>query len=202
MKVLIEKENFKVELLEIAGIASCVQSLELSRNRDRRSETDFAFLEKDEDNGETFIPTLYTQSVSKINRKDWELMYTLVKKGDEHAKPLRGVTAWLKITAPVYWWCEMETYRHGHERLMSESTMFQEGRKLKGDELRAAKARIPMGRTLTKIDMFSYQCLRRIYNQRKTHRLLEWQWFCKCLNELPLYQLILNDLPLNQLITE
>lgn len=190
MKILIDKENFKVELIEVAGIAACVQSLSLSRNRSERSETSFACVEKDEGNGDSFIPTLYTQTVNKINRQDWELMYTLVKKGDEHAKPLRGVTAWLKITAPVYWWCEMETYRHGHERLMSESTMFQEGRKLKGEELRKAKARIPMGRMLTKVDMFSYQCLRHIHLQRANHRLLEWQWFCESMKALPLHELI------------
>ena len=55
--------------------------------------------------------------------KDIALLQTLIKNGDEHAKVMRGVVVWAKITAPVYMWAEIETYRAGHERLCSESTM-------------------------------------------------------------------------------
>lgn len=57
---------------------------------------------------------------------------------------------------------------------------------LKGEELQQAKASIPMGRELTKVDFFSYQCLRHIYRQRRNHRLPEWREFCTWIDALPL----------------
>ena len=53
----------------------------------------------------------------------------------------------------------------------------------RGDE--HAKAEIPMGKQLTKIDFFSYQCLRNIYKQRRNHRLKEWHQFCNWIETLP-----------------
>ena len=57
---------------------------------------------------------------------------------------------------------------------------------LSGEELEKAKSSITMGKELTKIDMFSYQTLRRIYQQRKDHRLKEWHDFCNWIEGLPL----------------
>lgn len=121
-----------------------------------------------------------------VDNKDLTLMQTLVKRGDEHAKVVRGIVVWAKITAPVYWWCEEETYRAGHERLASESTMHIDVRGLSGEELQRAKAQIPMGKELTKVDMFSYQCLRNIVRQRHDHRLAEWHQFIDWIKTLPL----------------
>ena len=118
--------------------------------------------------------------------KDIELLQRLIKNGDEHAKVMRGVVAWAKITAPVFWWCEAECYRAGHERLCSESTMHTDCRGLQGEELQKAKSEIPMGRELTKIDMFSYQALRNICRQRANHRLPEWHQFIEWVHTLPL----------------
>ena len=42
-----------------------------------------------------------------------------------------------------------------------------------------------MGKELKKIDMFSYQTLRRIYIQRKNHRLPEWHQFVDWVRTLP-----------------
>ena len=119
------------------------------------------------------------------NEQDLQLMTTLVKRGDEHAKVVRGINVWAKITAPVYWWAEEETYRAGHERLASESTMHIDCKGLSGKELQEAKAAIPMGKELTKVDMFSYQTLRRIVAQRHNHRLPEWHTFVDWVRTLP-----------------
>ena len=129
---------------------------------------------------------MYGCSVVQIEDKDLTLMQTLVKRGDEHAKVVRGINVWAKITAPVYWWCEEETYRMGHERLASESTMHIDVRGLSGEELQRAKAAIPMGKELTKVDMFSYQALRNIAKQRWNHRLPEWHVFVDWIRTLPL----------------
>ena len=121
-----------------------------------------------------------------VDFKDLTLMQTLVKRGDEHAKVVRGIMVWAKITAPVFFWIEAETYRAGHERLASESTMHIDCKGLSGKELQEAKAAIPMGKELTKVDMFSYQCLRNIVRQRHDHRLPEWHQFIDWIKTLPL----------------
>ena len=189
----------KIETIEIAGIAGALTALRLPFGKDVRSRiehfcdtyldiTDMD-VEKAEDTYEVTM-TGHTRFTSNthiaIEPKDLSLMTTLVKRGDEHAKVVRGIIVWAKITAPVYWWAEEETYRAGHERLASESTMHIDCRGLAGSELQEAKSAIPMGKELTKVDMFSYQALRRIVAQRHNHRLPEWHEFVDWVRTLPL----------------
>ena len=189
----------KVETIEIAGLAGALTALRLPFGKEVRSkienycETHLDFtdmdMEKTEDAYEVTMKGLlkFTSNTSiAIDKKDLTLLQTLVKRGDEHAKVVRGINVWAKITAPVYWWCEEETYRAGHERLASESTMHIDCRGLTGQELQEAKAAIPMGKELTKVDMFSYQTLRRIVVQRHNHRLPEWHQFIAWIKTLPL----------------
>ena len=200
----------KIETIEIAGLAGALTALRLPFGKEVRSHID-TFHQYDKSgvnkfefgNGYISIgaidrledmktitypgrPTMYGCSVVQIEDKDLTLMQTLVKRGDEHAKVVRGIMVWAKITAPVYWWAEAETYRAGHERLASESTMHIDCRGLSGKELQEAKAAIPMGKELTKVDMFSYQTLRRIVAQRHDHRLPEWHTFIDWVKTLPL----------------
>ena len=189
----------KIETIEIAGLAGALTALRLPFGKELRSkienycETHLDFtdmdVEKTEDTYEVTMKGLlkFTSNTSiAINKKDLTLMQTLVKRGDEHAKVVRGIMVWAKITAPVYWWCEEETYRMGHERLASESTMHIDCRGLAGSELQEAKSAIPMGKELTKVDMFSYQALRKMVAQRHNHRLPEWHEFIDWIKTLPL----------------
>ena len=189
----------KIETIEIAGLAGALTALRLPFGKKLRSkienycETRLDFtdmdVEKTEDTYEVTMKGLlkFTSNTSiAINKKDLTLMQTLVKRGDEHAKVVRGIMVWARITAPVYWWCEEETYRMGHERLASESTMHIDCRGLSGSELQEAKSAIPMGKELTKVDMFSYQALRKIVAQRHNHRLPEWHEFVDWVRTLPL----------------
>lgn len=200
----------KIETIEIAGLAGALTALRLPFGKEIRSHIDtFHKYDKSGVNefefGNGYIsigaierledmktitypgrPTMYGCSVVQIEDKDLTLMQTLVKRGDEHAKVVRGINVWAKITAPVYFWAEAETYRAGHERLASESTMHIDVRGLSGEELQRAKAAIPMGKELTKVDMFSYQTLRRIVAQRHNHRLPEWHQFIDWIKTLPL----------------
>ena len=159
----------KIETLEIAGFRSAFKALRLSYGKEERSDA-----------------RIEGGMVVGVDPRDLELRQRLVRAGDEHSKVLRGVVVWARVTAPVYWWCEEETYRAGHERLMSESTMHIDCRGLSGAELQKAKSEIPMGKELTKVGYFSYQCLRRIWLQRKNHRLPEWHGFCKWIESLPM----------------
>ena len=194
----IYSKTMKIETIEIAGLAGALTALRLPFGKDVRSRikhfcdtyldiTDID-VEKAEDTYEVTM-TGHTRFTSNthiaIEPKDLSLMTTLVKRGDEHAKVVRGIIVWAKITAPVYWWAEEETYRAGHERLASESTMHIDCKGLSGKELQEAKAAIPMGKELTKVDMFSYQTLRRIVAQRHNHRLPEWHTFVDWVRTLP-----------------
>ena len=188
----------KIETIEIAGIAGALTALRLPFGKEVRSriehfcDTSLDFTDMDVEKAEdtykvtmTGHPRFTSNTHIAIEPKDLSLMTTLVKRGDEHAKVVRGINVWAKITAPVYWWAEEETYRAGHERLASESTMHIDCRGLSGKELQEAKAAIPMGKELTKVDMFSYQTLRRIVAQRHNHRLPEWHTFIDWVRTLP-----------------
>ena len=194
----IYSKTMKIETIEIAGLAGALTALRLPFGKDVRSRiehfcdtyldiTDMD-VEKAEDTYKVTMtghPRFTSNTHIAIEPKDLSLMTTLVKRGDEHAKVVRGINVWAKITAPVYWWAEEETYRAGHERLASESTMHIDCKGLSGKELQEAKAAIPMGKELTKVDMFSYQTLRRIVAQRHNHRLPEWHTFVDWVRTLP-----------------
>ena len=195
----IYSKTMKIETIEIAGFAGALTALRLPFGKEVRSriehfcDTSLDFTDMDVEKAEdtykvtmTGHPRFTSNTHIAIEPKDISLMTTLVKRGDEHAKVVRGINVWAKITAPVYWWAEEETYRAGHERLASESTMHIDCKGLSGKELQEAKAAIPMGKELTKVDMFSYQTLRRIVAQRHNHRLPEWHTFIDWVRTLPL----------------
>lgn len=178
----VERKDFSIESLEIAGVRSALEALRLPFGKECRSEAVNEYVGWV---NEPEIINFNSSSHINIHPKDMLLLSTLVKRGDEHAKVVRGIIAYAKITAPVYWWSEMETYRAGHERLSSESTMHIDARGLTGNKLVEVKKNIPMGKMLTKVDFFSYQCLRNIVKQRHNHRLPEWHLFVDWVKALP-----------------
>ena len=177
-------EEFKVKTIEVAGLAGALQALRLPFGKECRSAVNtfdetFSFPEMENYTGIRFVSTVL------IHNKDKELIKTLVKRGDEHAKVLRGVVVWCEINAPRYWWVEMDTYRVGAERLSSESTMHIEGKGMPEEELVKMKEELQEGHMQKRVWMFSYQTLRRIYFQRKDHRLPQWRTFCEWIKTLP-----------------
>ena len=60
--------------------------------------------------------------IGKVGKADKELSMKLAHAGSEHCKHLRMVMVWADITAPFYWWKQMDTYRIGIEKV-SCSTM-------------------------------------------------------------------------------
>ena len=168
----------KINTIEIAGLGSVLQALRLPFGKECRSHGSFHI--------ETFEKDLFiTHAHSVINEKDMHLLSTLVKRGDEHAKCIRGLIVYAEIEAPIWFYRELETYRAGRERLSSESTMHIDCKGLSGDELEKAKDEIPSGKVQKTIDMYSYQTLRRIYLQRRNHRLPMWHDFCRWIEGLP-----------------
>lgn len=170
----------EIKTIEIAGMVAVMKALRLPYGKEARSDVSFmsAYYKEDAE--------FKSRSDCFLNSQDITLLSTLIKRGDQHAKAVRGLVVYAEIVAPVYFWCEMETYRIGHERLSSESTMHIDCKGLSGEELVKAKKEIPMGKILRKVDMFSYQCLRNIVRLRHDHRLPEWHEFVKWVATIPL----------------
>ena len=51
-----------------------------------------------------------------VGLNDLELMQKLVSAGSDHSKFMRMITVTCDITAPLYWWAEMDTYKVGTVR--------------------------------------------------------------------------------------
>lgn len=180
MKEFDSVHDFKVVTLEFGGLAGALNALRLPFGKERRSIAEYCWSIPEDDS-----LVLSYQTGIALHAKDKELMSTLVKRGDEHAKILRGVCVWAEINAPRYWWIEMSTYRVGVECLSSESTMHVEGKGLDTESLVEMKENLREGHMQKRVVMFSYQALRRIYFQRRNHRLPQWKTFCEWIETLP-----------------
>ena len=181
-------EEFSVETLEVGGLVGVLNALRLPFGKELRSKVFYQFCpQKTKLSDGTIIDNKFFAYMYRIipDSRDINLLSTLVKRGDEHAKVLRGVMVWCEINAPRYWWVEMDTYRVGAERLSSESTMHIEGKGMPEEELVKMKEELPEGHMQKRVWMFSYQTLRRIYFQRKDHRLPQWRIFCDWIKTLP-----------------
>lgn len=151
-----------------------------------------------------------------IGPKDKELAMKQVTAGSSHRKSIRLLDAWFKITAPLYWWKQMDTYRSGVDKV-SESTMhclmkdpikeshfewqlanypkkkelLEELEKLrKAGDFKTLNALLPQSYLQTRVLKCSYEALHKIYEERKTHKLKEWQILCQELEKLPFSYLI------------
>ena len=171
-------EEFSVKTIEFAGLGAALKALRLPFGKECRSKG--ALIHEERDNG-----SLTYGYACLPDENDIRLLQTLIKRGDEHAKVLRGVMVWCEINAPRYFGVEMDTYRVGCERLSSNSTMHQQGRGLSEDDLIEMKENLTEGTMQRRVWMFSYQTLRRIYFQRKDHRLPQWRMFCEWIKTLP-----------------
>ena len=169
-----------VKTIEVAGFLSAVEALRLPFGKECRSQTNY-----DDSWVEDVVPNFQSDVRVFFDERDLALMSTLIKRGDEHAKVLRGIIAYAEINAPRFWWVEMDTYRIGSERLSSESTMHIQGRGMSTEELVKMKSELTEGTMQKRVQYFSYQAVRRIYQQRRNHRLPHWHIFCDWIKTLP-----------------
>ena len=176
-----------IKLIELAGFVSALQALRLPYGLECRSKTQFEFNTRVE--GKTSESSRCAEFGSgawvRVDDKDEDLLKSLIRRGDEHAKVIRGIVAYVEINAPRMWWTEFVTYRIGCETLASESTMHMQGKGLNEEELVKMKNELPEGTMQKRIVMLSYQTLRRIYKQRSKHRLPHWREFCAWIETLP-----------------
>lgn len=179
----------EIRTIEIAGLASVCEALRLPFGKECRSNASVCSSFVKEANH------LIVTSDVIVDERDLRLMNTLIKRGDEHAKAIRGLIAYAEINAPRYLWQELDSYKIGTERLSSESTMHIQGRGLSTEELVEMKNELKEGTMQKRVQFFSYQTLRRIYKQRQNHRLPHWHIFCDWIKSLPFAeQLIVVDI--------
>jgi len=121
----------------------------------------------------------------KAIHSDKELAKKLIRRGDSHAKCIRGITVWAKMSFQVGWMIELDTYRIGREVLSTSSSMHNELKELSGVDLIEQKQNDLPDKVYTQICTFSYQTLRRIWKERRKHKHLDWQLFCDWIETLP-----------------
>lgn len=166
--------NEYVKTLEISGFKSAFMAMRLPHKSNHLSDSDF--------------------EIGKIGSRDLELMIKLINAGDEHAKSMRGIVVWAELNLPRYIWAELDTYTIGVIPMSSESTMHCEAKRLKDEELVKFKENLKEGHMQIRIRAFSYQTLRRIYHQRKNHRLPIWKnVICKWIESLPYSKELIYD---------
>ena len=178
--------NIQIKTLEIAGFRSVLEALRLPYGKECRSKTSAEF---NVDRSGLIVSGNFCCAISP---KDLQLLSTLVKRGDEHSKCVRGLIVYAEINAPRYWWAEADTYRVGTDRLSSESTMHIQGKGLSTEELVKMKSELTEGTMQKRVQMFSYQTLRRIYFQRRNHRLPMWHDFCSWIESLPFANILIT----------
>ena len=174
-----------IKLIELAGFVSALQALRLPYGLECRSKTLFEFSTEGKTTESGRCLEFGSGDWTRVDDKDEDLLKSLIRRGDEHAKVIRGIVAYVEINAPRFFWQEASTYRIGCEVLASESTMHMQGKGLSEKELVEMKDRLPEGTMQKRIVMLSYQTLRRIYKQRRKHRLPHWREFCAWIETLP-----------------
>ena len=62
---------------------------------------------------EFYLENKASHKVFKLKEADHSLMQRLSNAGTEHRKYMRMMPVYVKITAPLYWWKEFDTYKVG-----------------------------------------------------------------------------------------
>lgn len=132
------------------------------------------------------IPSLTAMRLPKNGRthSDEALARKLVKAGGSHAKFSRGIIYYIRAEFQVGFMIELDTYRHGREVLSTSSSMHTELKSMSGIELAEQKQADLPDKVYTQIAMYSAQCLRKIYAERRSHRHPDWLRFCRFIETL------------------
>lgn len=143
--------------------------------------------------------------------KEYVRAYRLANNatGSGHNNFLAGILVSMNVTASVKWWEQFQ--RYNFKKIVSSMStmhrlrpMLEEGlcKYAKGTDMSVVEAfealkykegisdealamSCPMGLLLTARVTTNYLQLRTMYQQRKNHKLSEWQEFCKWIEQLP-----------------
>lgn len=118
---MIEIENIDISGWEAAirGMRNPLNSWDKSDSgccQGRSSFCDTCDLKPDDDYAPCYLATEMKGKEFVVGRNDLNLMKQLVAAGSDHSKFMRMVNVTVDITAPLYWWKEMDTYKVGTVR--------------------------------------------------------------------------------------
>lgn len=175
-----------------------------------------------------------------LGPNDVNLMKKLAKAGTDHRKFMRMMPVYVRITAPLYWWKEFDTYKVGtvanscstmhkiqekkftiedfsceHLNRIGTFTLWEtidslniarnlylEGGEYKGEYYKAKDKQVwwqmiqllPSSYNQTRNVMLNYEVLANFYHSRKNHKLDEWRYFCKWIEEKVPYSWLITEI--------
>ena len=185
-----------------------------------------------------------------LGPNDVNLMKNLAKAGTDHRKFMRMMPVYVRITAPLYWWKEFDTYKVGtvanscstmhkiaekeftledfsHEHLLNmanndagDALFLNDVNNIRvdGDDLLGLTVNIlnyyrgryiktkdkrywwqmiqllPSSYNQTRNVMLNYEVLANIYHSRNNHKLDEWRYLCKWIEEKVPYSWLITEI--------
>lgn len=96
----------KVEMINVSGFEAAIRGMRQPLNSHAKSDSYWTHIENPETMNEA--PFQYF-----VGENDLDLMRRLYWSGGEHRKYMRQIFVSMDITAPLYWWKEMDTYKIG-----------------------------------------------------------------------------------------
>lgn len=106
----------KIENAEIMGWEHAIRGMRNPKNSWVKSDSRFGCGNDNEyfcDNCSSSFHCTSLKKTYNIGPNDLDLMTRLRNAGTDHRKFMRMITAYLDITAPLYWWKEFDTYKVG-----------------------------------------------------------------------------------------
>ena len=98
----------KIENTYVHGLDTAITAMRNPLNSWDKSDSKAVFI--DEEYNEEFRPGVYR---FEIGEKDMKLCKALIKAGNSDRKFLRMIHVQADLTAPLYWWKEMDQYKVG-----------------------------------------------------------------------------------------
>ena len=97
----------KFENTEVLGWEHAIRGMRNPMNSWEKSDSEFSVCECEQ------WPHGIKKSLVKLGPNDLDLMKRLRNAGTDHRKFMRMIAVYVDITAPLYWWKEMDTYQVG-----------------------------------------------------------------------------------------
>nr|DAT40669.1 MAG TPA: hypothetical protein [Caudoviricetes sp.] len=106
----------KIENAEVVGWEHAIRGMRNPMNSWKKSDSEFITADGDHyditgNSGPWYGEDGWSENL--IGPEDRKLMVKLSRAGTDHRKFMRMITVYLDITAPLYWWKEMDTYKVG-----------------------------------------------------------------------------------------
>ena len=105
----------KIEHTQVMGWAPAIRGMRNPKNSWDKSDTCF-FDDSFTGWHDCCGMTNDISTMEQLGNNDYDLMMRLVKGGPVHAKFRRMIVVYTDITAPTYWWAELDTYKVGTVR--------------------------------------------------------------------------------------